>query len=120
MTKQLARKLSFNFKKNSGSNWVEFLKWRPDGKQLAAGVGNSVELVSLEGTIDSSYAFPDGTVADVAWHHKDLCWECLGMVEYLFTTCRILRKTHQPEEAGVYSQHKLEPRWQIYCSGLSR
>ena len=28
------------------------------------------KLISLEGTIDSSYAFPGGTVADVAWHHK--------------------------------------------------
>ena len=66
----VSQKTELQLQKNSGSNWVEFLKWRPDGKQLAAGVGNSVELVSLEGTIDSSYAFPDGTVADVSWHHK--------------------------------------------------
>ena len=54
------QKAELQLQKNSGSNWVEFLKWRPDGTQLAAGVGNSVELISLEGTIDSSYLFPDG------------------------------------------------------------
>ena len=63
-------KKEIKLKKNSSSSWIEFLKWRPDGRQLAAGLGNSVKLLSNEGIMELSFQFSGGTVADVAWHPK--------------------------------------------------
>ena len=55
---------------NSGSSWVELLKWSPDGKHLSIGNGNSVTLSTISGEISDSFSFPNGTVAAIDWHPK--------------------------------------------------
>lgn len=50
-----------------GSLWVERLRWRPDGKQLAFAIGNTVMLASVAGEIEATFIFKGGTVADLDW-----------------------------------------------------
>ncbi len=52
------------------SNWIDWLRWRPDGKQLAIGAGNAVLLSSVQGNTESVFPFPGGTVGAIAWHPK--------------------------------------------------
>ena len=55
---------------NSGSSWIELLKWSPDGKHLSIGNGNSVMLCTIMGEISISFSFPNGTVAAIDWHPR--------------------------------------------------
>lgn len=77
---QKVSKLSeMSFNQNSGTSWIEILSWRPDGKQLAIAVGNTVLLSSISGGIEAAFTFPGGTVAAIAWHSKG---SLLGIAGY--------------------------------------
>ena len=42
MSAQMERKISeISFNQDKGSTWIEFIEWRPNGKQLAVAVGSS-------------------------------------------------------------------------------
>ena len=56
------------FRSDKGNNWIESIEWRPNGKQLAIAVGNSVKLCTIEAEIQAEFLFPGGTVGAIAWH----------------------------------------------------
>ncbi len=63
----------------SDNPWIEFIKWRRDGKQLAIASGNIVRLCSPQGEVETSFPFPGGTVGAMAWHPKG---SLLGIAGY--------------------------------------
>ncbi|MCG8412768.1 MAG: WD40 repeat domain-containing protein [Pseudomonadales bacterium] len=63
----------------SDNPWIELIKWRRDGKQLAIASGNSVKLSSAQGDVETSLPFPGGTIGAMAWHPKG---SLLGIAGY--------------------------------------
>ncbi len=56
------------FKEEKGNDWIECIKWRPNGKQLAVAVGKSVKLCTVDAEIQADFVFPGGTIGAIAWH----------------------------------------------------
>jgi WD40 repeat protein len=52
------------------NNWIEHLRWRPDGEQLAAACGKTLYLLTREGARDGEYTLPGGTVGALCWRPK--------------------------------------------------
>ena len=64
----LSKISEISFNQDKGSTWIEFIEWRPNGKQLAVAVGNSVKLCTINSEIQAEFVFPGGTVGAIAWH----------------------------------------------------
>ena len=55
---------------NTGSAWIENLRWRPDGRQLAASCGNTTYLLDRHCAVEHQFCFPGGTVGAICWRPK--------------------------------------------------